>query len=225
VGWFSSLALDANDNPFIAYYDRSSGSLKVSSRSPIGTWVPRTVEAIDVPIDEDNVNEEGVGWYASLDLDRNNLPHISYYDFTNHRLRYAYWTGTWGGSGAPGHWNFATLDSGAGLDVGRFTSLVVDQTTDARHICYYDLTNTNLKYAQWTAGTGWQLQVVDGVAGADGDPINEGDVGLYCSIDLSPTGLPVISYYDNSHADLKVASSYRFPLAAGTLFLPVIYRD
>ena len=148
-------------------------------------------------------------------------PHISYYDILNGDLKYAYWDGLCGGAGS---WNVSVLDSVG--DVGLYSSLAIDPATDTRHLCYYDYTNGNLKYAQKVGAAAWEFQIVDGDV-ADGDGINEGDVGYYCSIDLNGLGEPAISYYDNSHADLKLAMSYPMPdlvLLSNNLFLPLLRR-
>jgi len=57
------------------------------------------------------------------------------------------------------------------------------------HICYYDSTNGNLKYAVGRGST-WDTDI------ADGDQYD--DVGEYCDIALNSTGLPGISYFKAS---------------------------
>jgi hypothetical protein len=56
-----------------------------------------------------------VGLDTSLVLGSNGNPHISYYDYTNGDLKYAYWTGS--------SWSITTVDSAD--DVGWFTSIAV----------------------------------------------------------------------------------------------------
>jgi len=135
-------------------------------------------------------------------------------------LKYAYSNVVWPTS--VGDWVTTILDSTG--DVGLYSSLAIDTATNTLHVCYYDFTNGNLKYAQKVGANPWEFQIVDGDV-ADGDGINEGDVGYYCSIDLNGLGQPAISYYDNSHGDLKVALSYPLPpMPQGNLFLPYVSR-
>lgn len=213
VGWYTDIAVNTSNEPFISYYDPTNGSLKVAYRAPVTlTWIRNTVDNIG------QLQQTGVGAYSSIAIDNLGRPHISYYDITNHVLKYAYWDGVWGGAGT---WNISVVDPAS--DVGRFSSLVINPADNTRHICYYDYTNGNLKYARWEGAGPWERQVVDGAVGFDGDAVDEGDVGLFCSIDLNAAGEPTISYYDNSHGDLKVAMSYALPPAE--IYLPLVVLE
>lgn len=214
TGLFTSITLNAANLPFISYYEKTGGSLKIAYRSPATlTWVREIIDNVGQQTDIE------VGAFSSIALDSAGRPNISYYDMVNKDLRYAYWDGVWGG---PGSWNVTVLDSVG--DVGKYTSLVIDQATDTRHLCYYDFTNGNLKYAQKVGAAAWEFQIVDGDV-TDGDGINEGDVGYYCSIDINGLGQPAISYYDNSHGDLKVALSYPLPaMPTPSIYLPIVHR-
>jgi hypothetical protein len=216
VGWYTSIAVNDTNEPFISYYDQTTGSLRMAYRSrDVQAWITWVVDNIGLH------EEGGVGAYSSIDIDDQGKPHISYYDIENKTLKYAYWGGAWTGVPSPPAWIISTVDP-ALADVGRFSSLVVNDNDGTSHICYYDLTNGDLKYAQGNYhGIPFQIQVVDGSL-ADGDGVNEGDVGAYCSIDLNSAGLPGISYYDNSHADLKVALAFA-PPAAGSVYLPLAF--
>jgi PKD repeat protein len=77
--------------------------------------------------------------------------------------------------------------------VGAFNSLDLD-AAGKPHVCYYDDTNDDLKYARLTEN-GWAVETVD----------SDGSVGWYSSLALDVTDNPHISYYDDTNEDLKYA--------------------
>lgn len=79
-----------------------------------------------------------VGLYTSIAVNSFNKPYISYYDYSNHDLKYAYRDGGW--------WHKAWVDKVG--DVGLYTSIALD-SGNIPHISYYDLTNGDLKYAYY----------------------------------------------------------------------------
>jgi hypothetical protein len=67
---------------------------------------------------------------------------------------------------------------------------------DILHVAYFDLTQGNLLYGRYRYSTNdYQKEVVD----------SEGIVGLSTSITLDARNRPVISYYDATNHNLKVA--------------------
>ena len=78
--------------------------------------------------------------------------------------------------------------------VGQTPSLAMDPD-DIAHICYYDYTGQDLRYARWN-GSGWDVQTVD----------SEDHVGKYTSLALDELGMPHMSYYDITGKKLKYAS-------------------
>jgi hypothetical protein len=218
VGRPSSVAVDAQGNPRIAYHDQTGENLKYASRDG-GAW---SIEVVDFA--------GSVGAYTSLKLDAQGNPRISYYERNFDRLRYAARSGgVWmtepvdqGGlfttsialdaAGRPhisyyddinhdvryafhdgAGWIRTTVDS-VGV-VGPGTSLAIDSLGDV-HIAYLDDTNKDLKYAVLSAGT-WTVQVADAVGQRGWDP----------SLALDAQGYPHVSYYALSGGNLRYATA------------------
>jgi len=114
-----------------------------------------------------------VGQFSSIAVDSNSKVHISYYDATNHALKYA--------TDASGDWVTSTIN-GAG-DVGQFSSIAVDSNNKV-HISYYDATNYILKYATDASGD-WVRATID----------NAGEAGQFSSIAVDSDNHVHISYY------------------------------
>jgi hypothetical protein len=202
VGKFSSLALSSTGRPYISYYDESNNSLRMAYKSILGIWTDQLVDDGDTG----GATPDKVGWYSSIDVDSTDNPYISYYDVTTGDLRFASKIG-------PSTWLVETLDPlSIAKDVGLFTSLKIDRNTNIRHICYYDKSDGDLRYAQYSGGV-WDYATV----------YSDGDVGYSCSIDLTGAGQPAISFYDNSRGDLLLATSYTIPPLIFN-YLPLIRR-
>lgn len=143
VGGHTSLALDNLDYPHIAYYDWTNGDLKYafcdSALAPTADNCNDAANWTVVTLDSAGYT----GLYASIALDPSSYtPRISYYDFTNGDLRYAYCDAD---CGNPSNWIKFTINSSG--DVGGYTSMALDSTTGNPRISYYDFTNMDLKFA------------------------------------------------------------------------------
>jgi hypothetical protein len=78
VGYYTSLALDGDDNPHISYYAGGNvHDLKYATKSG-GTWTKTTVDSTG-----------DVGQYTSIALDSHDRPHISYFSTSGRSLKYA----------------------------------------------------------------------------------------------------------------------------------------
>jgi hypothetical protein len=219
-GEYSSLALDTNSKPYIAYYDATNGDLKYATK-PASKWQTSTVDAAG-----------DVGRWCSLALDSLERPHISYYDATNQALRYAHWTGA--------AWAIETVEKHSGRDFGQHSSLALDGS-DRPHISYYNATDSRLRYARWT-GSSWAIMSVGtsdvgtyssiavdsngvrhiayydirdeelrhawntGSGWRDERVDSDGDVGQFASLALDNAKRPRISYYDATQGALKLAT-------------------
>lgn len=90
-------------------------------------------------------------------------------------------------------WETETVDSLG--DVGEYASIDLD-SQNYPHICYYDSTNFNLKYAKWD-GLSWHIEIIESV-------INQ---GYFLSLSIDSNDFPHISYQQNGiiDGDLKYA--------------------
>jgi alpha-tubulin suppressor-like RCC1 family protein len=132
----TSLELDSNNHPHIAYYNGHNSTIGYSHYD--GTsWVTTTVAT----------DSNGYGGYASIALDSNDYPRIAYYNYTNNSLELATWSGS--------NWNFEVVFSGG----GKYPSLEID-TNDYNRIVYYGNTANAVRYGIST-DDGWTMEEVN----------------------------------------------------------------
>ncbi len=136
VGLYTSLALDSDDKPHIAYFDSSNMRLKYAFYDG-SSWQISVVDST-----------YAAGVHCSLALDSYDHAHISY-EANNDSLKYAYFDGS--------NWQISTVETASQL--GSHTSLALDDN-DLPHISYHDYANHQLKYAYYD-GSIWHISVVD----------------------------------------------------------------
>jgi len=186
VGQYSSLVLDADGNPVIAYYDASSDDLLLAHcNDPRCEGGDEVVSAVDT--------SGNVGLFTSLELDAAGNPVISYYDATRDDLKLAHCDDP---NCAGGGESIQTVDSSG--NTGRETSLALDSAGNPV-ISYRRATGGDLKLAHCDdpncAGGGESIQTVD----------SSGNTGRHSSLRLDDAGNPVIAYYNATSDDLKLA--------------------
>jgi hypothetical protein len=217
-----SIALDAANEPRIAYRDNSGGDLYYAYRVGAGgncgpsgnTWQC-------IAVDTGGAND--VGGQASLRY-VNGVAHLAYFDRTAGALKYATWLGGGTGNCGPANdWKCQVIDDGLGTSSRVSLAIEHSGTTDFPVIAYYDSVDGLpphgvLKVARrvlfgncgdsaaWF-GHIWQCDVLD-----NGFSTPEGlgyaaphDVGLGLSVATSSAGLATIAYYDADGGDLLVA--------------------
>ena len=190
VGYSTSLAV-VDGCPAISYCDWSNFDLKYArATTSTGDSAADWSQIVTVDSPGSLVREYGTS-LAVVD----GCPAISYYDHSNHDLKYARAT-TSAGSSASDWTQIVTVDS-AGT-VGLYTSLAVVDGCPA--ISYHDATNQDLKYARATTSTGGNASDWTQVITVDSD----GSMGHYTSLAVVD-GCPAISYRDATNKDLKYA--------------------
>ncbi len=138
LAWGTSLELDSNDNPCIAYYGDGNNLNYVK-------WNGTGWDFYFVEYFGGNVGSIDI----SLKLDSQDFPHIIYYRDSGD-MRYARWDGS--------DWIITTIGENY---AGAFNSLVLD-SQDFPHIAYYQAlgSNWNLWYKYWD-GSNWHNEVVN----------------------------------------------------------------
>jgi hypothetical protein len=184
TGLFTSMALDADGHPVIAYTsgDSINGGLRVmhcTNPDCSGTQTPQTPD------------EEGdAGYDPSLVLDAEGNPVLSYYDFGARRLEVLHCTNP-DCSGAQTPRNPDPADS-----AGLFSAVALGADGNPV-IAYYDVPNSDLEVLHCTNPDCSGKQTPH-------SPHTEGDVGAYPALTIGADGNPVISYVDFGGSDLVV---------------------
>jgi hypothetical protein len=183
VAYYTSIALDKNDNPFFSYYDYAdpTNSFRLRMRSVSWVtdhWEARTVDA-----------QGGSGKFNSIAVDSHGVPHIAYANvkYESSSLRYATWTGN--------AWKTETVEGASGPTPLYSVGMMLDGK-DNPHIAYTLTEARRVKYATRVAGK-WQTEIVDAI-GQEAYPDRNG-------IALDAEGNPYVSYYDGKTGVLKIA--------------------
>ncbi len=140
VGQATSIALDNQGHPAIAYSDDSANEIRLAYYSG-SSW---TITAVDGTA----AGSTAIKCYISFLPVIHTHVRIAYYDLTNHDLVYA-------DGGISGPFAHAVIDSTG--DVGNWVSMATN-TTGAIHVSYYDATNSRIKFATSPTGTTWDVQ-------------------------------------------------------------------
>lgn len=181
VGWHTSIAIGSDNLPIISYYDATNVDLKVAHclNSACTTLSPLSII--------DTVGGQG----TAIAIGGDNLPIIAYYNNSDDDLKIVHCTTIDCSS-----WDTPqTLDSAG--DVGEFPSITIG-SDGFPIVSYYDRTNADLKVVHCTnvICTTWNTPVATDTTGS---------VGYYTSIAIGTDDLPVISYYDITNGNLKLA--------------------
>ncbi len=226
VGVYSSVTIGNDGLGLITYYDSTNGSLKVAHCANLActaatsgvrdtpgglfTWVTIGTDGFGLisywasslkvahctntactAVDRATLDSAGaVGAHASVTIGTDGLGLVSYHDLTNQDLKVAHCDDTTCTTA-----QLVTLDS-AGT-VGNDTTIAIG-TDGLGLIAYGDLTNGDLKVAHCATTDCSSLTSTTAVDGPS-------DVSYYASMAIGADGLGLISYWDATNDDLKVA--------------------
>jgi hypothetical protein len=197
VGEYSSVITGADGVGLISYYDLTNGDLKVAHCAD-AECTTATVTTIDTG------GTANVGRYTSIIIGADGLGLISYQDATNGDLKVAHCANL-----ACTSAGLSVVDSGGTAVVGVYTSIAIG-TDGLGLISYQDSTNGNLRVAHCSdlACTTATITAIDA---------STSSVGAATSIAIGADGLGLISYYDSTSSDLKVAHCSNVLCTAATL--------
>ena len=183
VGFYTSIVLNNIGLPVISYWDVSAFDLKMATCNNLACDNPALTT-----IDDTSAN---VGTFSSIQMKVTGSPVISYHDESNKDLKIAICNDALCSDPIR-----KVLDE-TGNNMGRYSSLALS-AAGLPVISYHDFDNKDLKMAICTDALcdNVTLRTVD-------DSVDE--VGEHSSIQLNSNGLPVISYYDATNEDLKIA--------------------
>jgi len=187
TGLYSSITLGADGVPVISYRAGNAGSpgrLNVAKCANASCTGASTITSLDI-----GVSSTGVGLFSSIALGADGLPVIGYWDQESNRVKVA--------KCANAPCSVVTSFSLVDINLGDHVSLALG-ADGLPVLAYRDNVNTALKVAKCVnaACTGSSTYtIVD----------NAADVGYLTSIAVGPDGLPVISYFDITNKDIKVA--------------------
>ena len=216
-GRYTSIAVDADDRPHIAYQDDGYGAARYGYRAADG-WDIKTVW-------DGGMNAR----YLALALDAAQRPHVAFQaDYgLPIDLEYAVWNGS--------SWEIETVDTGG--TVGKHASLALD-AAGRPHLSYSVMYGGESSWRYATRqGEGWQLHTLDSsfsfdvglhtsiavdATGAVSVAASSGIVevargrgtsfvletvagGSYPSLTLDPSGAPVLAFHDGMSGTLNYA--------------------
>lgn len=195
VGLFTAIAIGTDGLPVISYYDSGNGDLKVAHCANAACTGAATITAAD--------SAGSVGAYTDIAIGSDGFPIVSYQDASAHHLKVAHCEN----AACTGLATVTPLDVAG--STGYYTSIAIG-ADGLPVVSYYDLSNGDLKVAHCDS--------VDCTGGVSLTAVDTaGIVGPYPSIAIGADGLPIVSYYDQTNADLKVAHCASADCAGGAV--------
>ena len=199
TGLYPSLTIGADGLPFVAFQYSSTGDLRVLKCGDPLCASGNVLTTVDTA--------STVGSYASVAIGTDGYPVIAHHDVSNGDLKVHKC-----GNAACTAGNVITVVDSTG-SVGEHTSIGIG-ADGLPVVSYYDATNANLKVLKCgnaACSAGNVATAVD----------STGSVGQHTSLAIGTDGLPVVSYYDATNQDLKVAKCGNAACSAGNVLAAV----
>ncbi|MDH3677654.1 MAG: hypothetical protein OEQ12_05055 [Nitrosopumilus sp.] len=193
----TSIAIGADNNPVISYYDSVNDDLVVAHCGNSSCTENNTL----TPVDSSNA----VGFDSSITIGADNNPVISYYDSGNTALKVAHCS-----NASCSASTITTVDNSG--DIGLDSSIAIG--TDNRPvISYLDKSLDNLKVIHCGDIDCAENTVSNTITTID----STDSMGFDSSITIGADNNPVISYLDNTNFNLKVAHCSNATCSSSTI--------
>lgn len=211
AGRWSDLAVDADGQLHVVWYEADSGALWYALTDPDGAGRASSPETVD------GVNVGDRGRWASVAVAADGTVHVAYRDETARRLRYAVreGDGTWTNHSVPGCAGEGDCPTSDSEDFGQYASIAL--IAGKPRIAFYDAARGDLKLASVDLDGGWSVNTLDG-RDVETD-IDTGDVGRFAAAAVDAKQRLGVAYYDSSRGAL------RYIFASGSEPEPVVVDD
>lgn len=154
TGLFASAGRLPDGAPVVAFYDRTTGDLRLAYRDAAGAWQLAPLDAAP---------ETDRGQWASLAVGADGTVHVAYQDALGDRMMHVTWSG--GVAGAPEVVDDGLRDPDRPHPVGASAALVVD-AQGGLAVAYQDEATSDLLFARRDASGAWTR--ADLMAGDEG---------------------------------------------------------
>lgn len=148
AGRWTSIAVDANNQPVVAHHDEGSGSLRVARRAEDGSWSSEEVWTGEDYTEGETTRPADVGEYARL-LIRDNTEYLAFYNRAHRRLELL--------EGVGGDFSHSIVYDQSGA--GAWPSLWAD--ADTLVIAFHEVESGDLMVGIREGGGSFSFQTVD----------------------------------------------------------------
>ena len=153
-GKYSTMAVDSNDNIWIAHYDVGLKNLRYATKNIADeAWTIGLADA-------GGGSSPDAGWFASMALDAAEYPVIAHHDNLKQTLRIVHWDGTSFSAEVVDTGEDSTDENGETIDasVGQFPAIAIDGGTE--YITYHDASSRLAQTRIWSAGS-YTIETLD----------------------------------------------------------------